>query len=361
MIASLSFRTFRNYGSLDLDISDGLTIFEGQNGHGKTNILEGVHVLSTGKLLRGSKDADAIQFGEAGYLVRGTLRESDSVVEVEAKRGSRKRATLNGMSLKRVSDLMGRIPSVTFAPEDIETIRGEPSERRQFVDLALAQVSPPYLGALAGYKRALEQRNALLKLSQERPVSAVQFETWEEELGRFGSEIREFRRDFLREIGLKMREIHSSIQQSELLETHYCPFEEAWTLEQLMQAYEENRAREIQRGSTMVGPHRDDFRLDLNGHDVRTFGSQGQQRSAGISLKLATLVWTGETLGCSPILLLDDVFSELDAGRRERLVETARKYAGQIVLTCTERAQAGELVDSRSMIYFVHQGTVKPA
>lgn len=360
MIASLSFRTFRNYGLLDIDISDGLTIFEGENGHGKTNILEGVHVLSTGKLLRGSKDADAIQFGEPGYSLRGTLLESDSVIEVEAKRGSRKKATFNGMSLRRVSDLMGRIPSVTFAPEDIETVRGEPSERRQFVDLALAQVSPAYLTALAGYKRALEQRNALLKLSQDNPVGVVQFESWEEELARFGSEIRVFRRDFLHEIGEHMRAIHAGIQSSEVLETKYCPHEEAWTLEEFTRAFDESRNREIQRGVTTVGPHRDDFVMNLNGHDVRTFGSQGQQRSAGISLKLATLVWTRETLECSPILLLDDVFSELDAGRRERLVDTARKYAGQVILTCTERAQAGELIDSRSMIYCVHKGTVRP-
>lgn len=357
VVRHLSLHDFRNLESVELDPAPGLNLLCGANAQGKTSTLEGVWVVSCGRVLRGSRDVGAVRQGQEACRVAAVLDPTGSELAVEFAHGRNKRALLNGMKLPRASDLMGRLPVVCFWSGDLALATGEPAERRLFVDHELCQLSPAYLRDLALYKRALEQRNALLRRAQESYVRSEAFEAWEAPMAESGRRLRLAREEWVGELHAAAAQAHADLADGEALTVRYHQNEDA---PDLIALYAEHRPREIARGSSQVGPHRDDLRLEIAGNPLREFGSQGQQRTAVISLKLATLKVAQARLGFHPVLLLDDIFSDLDQSRRSALVRAALREGGQVFLTCTEPEQAGEDLLGRARVFAVNSGTVQP-
>lgn len=350
----LTTKRFRCLVDQRLELSPGLNIIAGQNAQGKTSILEALYLCATGQLLRGRRDSEAICLGQHDAFVEVRLEPSGSKIQVELRAGVRKRVLLNEKVLPRPSDVMGRLPIVTFSMEDLAIVRGEPSDRRRFLDLELSQNYPGYLKALTAYRRSLEQRNALLKASQERHVSEDEFQPWELSLAANGESIRVRRSDFIDKLSPKvaqfMHELGGESIRLELQVSDNEPLE--------LQLRERRRA-DVSRGSTSVGPHRDDLGIFIEEADARAFASQGQQRSAVMAIKAGVFGVITELHGRPPTLLLDDVFSDLDAHRRSRLVGLVRDTAGQVLITCTEPGQAGEALISVAKVFHVEKGLAR--
>lgn len=347
---------FRNLTRVEVEPAPGFNLVYGQNAQGKTSLLESVYLLSFGRILRGARDAEAVQTGAEESKVIGRLAETGTEISIELKPGKRKRALLNGLGLPRASDLIGRLPSVCFWSGDLNLVTGAPVDRRLFIDTELSQLYPAYLKNLTLYKRALDQRNALLKTAQETYVTDEQFEIWEAQMGPAGEALRQARQTWVTQISQGALRSQQRLGSGESLELVYTPKEES---PDLVQALADSRRIDIRRGSTTVGPHRDDLDILVAGKPAKQYGSQGQQRTAVISVKLAVLQVATETLGFPPVLLLDDIFSDLDQTRRKRLVEAALEEAGQVFLTCTEVEQAGGELVGRSRLFRVESGQVE--
>ncbi len=354
----LGLTQFRNYESLHLELSEGFNVFAGPNAQGKTNLLESVHFVSTARLLRGQKDAEAIRFGADSTKVEIELRETGTLLGMSLERGSRKRASLNNLAMPRASDVLGRLPSVCITVEDMAIVRGEPAERRMFLDLELSSLYPAYLRHLSVYKRALEQRNALLRLSRESFVEHFSFEVWEDQLAVHGSAIRELRADYLDQLSPFATENHRWMGQGETLELVPETKDEHLVEEALRSNLAATRGQDVSRGSTTLGPHRDDLRILIQGVEARLFGSQGQQRTSAIAVKLATLEFAHEFRGFPPILLLDDILSDLDEKRRSLLIELVSARARQAILTCTEASAAGPDILRKARCFHISAGKV---
>jgi DNA replication and repair protein RecF len=353
-------RRFRRILELDLQISAGFNVLVGPNAQGKTTVLEAIALLGTTQVLRGRRDADAITTDCQDALVRGTLLASGTTLGMELVRGSRKRASLNGLSLPRPSDLLGRFPVTTVTTEDLLLVRGEPSDRRLFLDLELSALSSSYLRDFGQYKRALEQRNALLRRAREFFVPDDAFESFESMMAGPAANLREWRKEYMDALENAARPVQVGMGQGEDLSLHYEANDESRTDADFRSAWAASRVHDMQRGGTSVGPHRDDWIIAVDGRDARHFGSQGQQRTAVIGIKIASLAVAAERLGFTPMLLLDDMLSDLDETRRTRLVSVVRERASQAMLTCTESALAGPELLQSAAVFSVHDGTVTP-
>ena len=350
---------FRNYERLDLELDSGFNVLAGPNAQGKTNLLEGLALLSTARMLRGQKDAEAIQEGFESMRVEGDLLQSHTTLAVALERGSRKRVFVNSLGLPRASDILGRLPSVQLTTEDMAIARGEPSDRRLFLDLDLSSLYPAYLHHLSLYKRALEQRNALLKQAQHHFVEDFAFEPWEEHLALHGVALRSLRLQYLEALQEPAVAVHSLMGDGESLSLKYSAKDDALTLAAAQETLAQNRAQDVHRGSTSIGPHRDDLLIEVGEREARLFGSQGQQRTAVIAIKLAALKVASRELGAPPMLLLDDILSDLDERRRAHLIEAVLEGAGQAVLTCTEASAAGKRILEQARIFSVCAGKVE--
>lgn len=352
MITHLRLSNFRNFESLDQPLGPGFTILAGENAQGKTSFLEALYWLSTARLLRGQRDGEAVRHGAAGCTAEATL-EGGTTVAGALEVGARKKFFLNGASLPRAADVMGRIPTVCISMFDLAIVQGDPSDRRLFLDMELSALYPSYLRHFAAYKRALEQRNALLKMAQERSVDPLAFEGWEEQLELHGAEIRRFREEYVASLSSLSALVHQEMaSREEVLSLRYFVRDSGGSLGS-------TRGLDIARGSTQVGPHRDDVEVLIDGTEARLFGSQGQQRTAVISLKLATMEAWKDLLGVAPLLLLDDMLSDLDPVRRSRLCAVVSSRASQAVLTCTEASAAGAEILGVAEVLTVQNGTVR--
>lgn len=358
-VRSLALRDFRNYRTLDLPLHEGFNVIAGPNAQGKTNLLEGLYLLSTTRLLRGHKDTEAVRDGALSARVEAILAPNDTKVAVHLERGSRKRAFLNGLALPRAADLIGRMPCVCLTIEDMTLIRGEPADRRLFLDLELSALYPAYLRHLAVYRRALEQRNALLKQSQDGFVPADLFEPWEEQLAEHGDALRTIRQKYILELAPLAEAFHRQLSAGEHLVLGYETKDESVGRDGLRVALQAQRGADTRRGATSIGPHRDDFGIIIDERDARLFASQGQQRTAAISLKLASLQAQKVVIGLTPLLLLDDMLSDLDERRRAQLVELVLDHAGQAILTCTEATAAGPQILAVAKVFHVESGAIR--
>ncbi|HMS54002.1 MAG TPA: DNA replication and repair protein RecF, partial [Fimbriimonadaceae bacterium] len=320
-VRHVSLTSFRNYARLDIDLSSGFNVIFGENGQGKTNFLESLVLVSSTRLLRGMRDAEAILIGSERASVSAVVGYRGMELGVILQPGIRKKALLNGLGLPRAADLIGRLPAVCVSAADLPIVSGEPSDRRTFLDIELAQLFPAYLRDLTIYKRAVEQRNALLRLAQETSVSPDQFHPWENQIADHGSAIRASRVRFVESLNEHARSVQAFLGLGEVLTLSYQPKDQATNAESLLDALERHRPQETARGSGLIGPHRDEVLIEVNGREARLFGSQGQQRTAMIAIKFATYLFGKQELGFAPLLLLDDLFSDLDFGRRSRLVE----------------------------------------
>ena len=342
-ITSLEVINFRNYESARLAPCDGVTVLFGDNAQGKTALLEAVVLSCTGRSHRTPFDRELIRWGESqGRVAVTTLRRDGSHdVEMLLNQRCRKTVKVNGSSLGRTGELMGHVSGVLFAPEDLRLVKDGPGERRRFVDMALSQIRPTYYYELQRYAHALAQRNRLLKDIALNPGLDATLDDWDAQLALHGAMISRARGEYLTRVAEAARLIHADITGGrEALSAAYEPSVPSPDREALLEALQTAREIDKRRGTTTVGPHRDDVALTLNGTDARAYGSQGQQRTAALSLKLAELEIMSREIGETPVLLLDDVMSELDPQRRRQLLTRLRGV--QTIVTCTDLSDLAE-------------------
>ncbi|MBM7867736.1 DNA replication/repair protein RecF [Heliobacterium gestii] len=342
-IQAIELAHFRNYQGLQINFTPGVNIFVGANGQGKTNLLESIALLSGGGSHRDARDAEMVQWQEEYYRIKATVRSDGQSVALELAFGGerRKLAKVNGRKLRRIAELSETLNTVVFSPEDLSLVKGSPAQRRRFLDRELSQASPAYGDVLSRYARVVTQRNNLLRRFREGAVTAAELELWDDQLAPLAVELLGRRLDGLARIAPYARQIYRGLSRDrEQLELTYrssfpLPEDRLRWLEVYRAALKDRRAEEIARQSTLTGPHRDDLQLFLNGRDARTYGSQGQQRSIALSLKLAEIAYIHQIKGEYPLVLLDDVMSELDPDRRQQLLAELESKHIQVFITTT--------------------------
>jgi DNA replication and repair protein RecF len=333
IIRSIELKNFRNYSQLQIDFDSETNILFGDNAQGKTNILESAYVSATTKSHKGSRDREMIRFGEEEAHIRTIVskNEQDFQIDLHLKKNRSKGIAVNQVPIKKASDLFGILNIIFFSPEDLNIIKDGPTERRRFLDLELCQLDKIYLSDLTAYNKVLRQRNALLKDLFFRPDLKDTLSIWDEQLIEYGKRIIKRRASFIEELRDIVFEIHSRLSGNrECLTLKYEPSVEAMFFEdELFRA----SSRDQKLAQTSVGPHRDDISFLLGDIDIRKFGSQGQQRTAALSLKLAEIELVKKSIGDTPVLLLDDVLSELDSNRQNYLLNSIHNI--QTIITCT--------------------------
>ena len=328
-VKSLKLKNFRNYELLDLEFDESTNIFYGNNAQGKTNILEAVFLSATTKSHRGAKDRDMIRFGCEEAHIETVIEKKgiEYTIDMHLKKNSHKGVAVGKIPIRRASELFGIVNIVFFSPEDLNIIKNGPSERRRFIDLELSQIDKIYLNNLSRYNKIVNQRNHLLK--EGRDLSTL--DIWDMQLVEYGNKIIDRRNNFISELNEIVGEMHRKITgDKENLLLIYEPNNKDIPLDI---ALKKNRERDIRYKMTTVGPHRDDICFMVGDLDIRRFGSQGQQRSAALSLKLSEIELVKKVVGDTPILLLDDVLSELDKHRQNYLLDNI--YDIQTLITCT--------------------------
>ncbi len=357
IIKSLELSNFRNYGLLDMDFDRGTNILYGDNAQGKTNILEAIYLCATTRSHRGSKDRDIVNFSEEEAHIRAILdKKGDEIrIDMHLRKSKTKGIAIDGSRLKRASQLLGLMNVVFFSPEDLSIIKNGPTERRRFVDMELCQLDPMYLYHLNNYNKIVNQRNKLLKEISFNPELKSTLDIWDTQLAAFGGHIIERRYAFVDQLNGIIKGIHESLSGGkEDLKVVYEPEVEK---ERFAQMLLQNQERDIRMKQTTTGPHRDDFAFVANGIDIRKFGSQGQQRTAALSLKLSEIELVKKMTGDTPVLLLDDVLSELDSNRQNYLLGSIGDI--QTIITCTG---LDEFVNNRfeiNKIFNIVDGKIK--
>ena len=368
-ITELTLRSYRSYETLHLAFDSGVQIFLGANAQGKTNIIEALYYAAFGRSHRTSSDAELIRVGAEGAHIGLSFRRHDVPGELSFTfaRGARRRITYAGESLRQ-RDLVGLLPMVLFSPEDLFLVKGAPALRRRYLDAELSQASPAYYGELLRYTRILKQRNAVLKDIRERLAAPDDLPPWDAQLAKSAAYIVTRRIAAVAQLGALSARVQAVLAAGEELALAYEiagagaeDFAEDDMTESLHVWYNkmlcEGRARDIARAATGVGPHLDDLVLRVGGMSLRSYGSQGQQRTGALALKLAELFYLQENIGEAPILLLDDVMSELDADRRRALLDFIRHEHIQTFITATDAAYFP--TERMGTYRYVEAGTVR--
>ncbi len=332
-IESLKLNHFRNYEQLELTFDPGTNLFYGDNAQGKTNVLEAVYLCGTTKSHRQGKDREMISFSQDEAHIRMEIVAKDIPyrIDMHLKKNRAKGIAINGVPIHRASELIGLGNFVFFSPEDLNIVKSGPSERRKFMDMELSQLDKVYVHALAGYQKALLQRNKLLKDLRFYEDGEGLLDVWDDQLVSYGKRIIEERERFVQRLGEVILTIHEKLTGGrEQLQVVYAP---NVTAEEFADRLSRERERDKKMRTTLLGPHKDDLFLISNGIDIRRYGSQGQQRTCALSLKLAEIELVRRVSGEMPVLLLDDVLSELDAARQHFLLESISHI--QTLITCT--------------------------
>lgn len=356
IIKSIELSDYRNYDHLSLEFSPGTNILYGDNAQGKTNILEAIYVSATTKSHKGSKDRDIINFDKEEAHIRTVIEKEnvDTRIDMHLRKNKSKGLAIDGQRVKKAADLIGLCNVVFFSPEDLGIIKNGPSERRRFVDMELCQLDSFYFYNLSNYNKIVDQRNTLLKDMYFNPQLRETLNIWDMQLVSYGSKIIERRKLFVEQLNEIIEGIHYSLSGGrEKIKIVYEPDVEMDAFEKKLQ---ENQERDVRSKMTTVGPHRDDFSFLIGDVDIRKFGSQGQQRTAALSLKLSEIELVKKITKDTPILLLDDVLSELDSNRQNYLLNSIGTI--QTIITCTGLE---EFVNNRfeiDRVYKVTNGTV---
>jgi len=343
-LKTLTLRQFRSHRDLDLSLDPGVNLFLGMNGAGKTNLLEALAVLATGTSPRGADLESMVEWGQSGLFIQGTFGFEDPAIdpyklEVKIQTGSPRTIRENGQGVIRIKDLLGKVPLVSFVPEDLSLVKGEPDIRRQALNMILMQVDPLYAATLRRYGEIVRSRNAALRQVADGALSQEAIEPWDESLIEAGLELCEKRDQFLKDFSPRVARVHERITGGqETAEMIYQPSvvgpwdESAKT--RWREKIKELRERETALGYTLFGPQRDEIIFNLNGKPARSFASEGQKRTCAVAFKLAEIPYIQEKTGQKPICLLDDVLSELDAARAEHLLDELSR-TGQCLVTLT--------------------------
>jgi DNA replication and repair protein RecF len=358
LLRRLILRNHRNYAHLDISMEPGVNVFVGANGQGKTNLLEAVAMLALSASPRARREVELIgPVARASRIeaeVESSGRRLELTISLEAD-GERARRTIEvDGARRRAFDLPGNFRVTLFWPDDLGLIKAGPEQRRRFLNQLLVQVEPGYARALSGLRRILEQRNSLLKRIAAGDEATGVLEVWNAELVRVGSEVASARAKAVRELAPEAARCHSEIGGGERLEIDYLG-----PPDDLAAAVDNSLPEDLRRGSTSVGPHRDDLRVLLDGHDARGYASQGQQRTAVVSLKLAEAELIAQRTGERPVLLLDDVLSELDLERRAALLRHVGN-AGQVVITSVDVGPFPPALIAGASVWSVESGQVTP-
>ena len=357
IIKSLELENYRNYKNLCIEFDEGTNIFTGENAQGKTNILEAVYLCSTTKSHKGSKDNEIINFGSEEGHIRSKInkKEEEIRIDIHLRKSKSKIIALNLEKLKKTSELIGILNVVLFSPEDLNIIKGGPSYRRSFIDMQICRLDSSYVFNLSNYNKIIDQRNKLLKDIYFQPALRETLFIWDSQLQSYGSQVIKKRREFVKELNDIVKEIHYKLTgQKEFLDIRYEPDTEEDKIEETLK---ENAEKDLKSKITSCGPHRDDFIININGMDARKYGSQGQQRTAALSLKLAEIEIIKKNTNDNPIFLLDDVLSELDSNRQNMLLESISNI--QTIITCTG---LDDFVNERfkiDRVFDVHNGIVE--
>ncbi|MBD5485646.1 MAG: DNA replication/repair protein RecF [Lachnospiraceae bacterium] len=333
IIKSLELADFRNYDFLHIDFDRGTNILYGDNAQGKTNILEAIYLSAITKSHKGSKDRDIVNFDKEEAHIRTYLEKDgiDTRIDMHLRKNKSKGIAIDGQKIKKAAELIGLLNVVFFSPEDLSIIKNGPAERRRFVDMELCQLDQFYLYNLNHYNKIVNQRNKLLKDMYFNPSLRDTLNIWDSQLISFGSKIIERRQLFIEQLNEIILEIHRKLSGGK--EDLVIKYEPDTSIEDYEKTLSSNQDRDIKLKQTTTGPHRDDFCFSTGNIDIRKFGSQGQQRTAALSLKLSEIELVKKLTKDNPVLLLDDVLSELDSNRQNYLLSTIGDI--QTIITCT--------------------------
>lgn len=333
IIESIELKNYRNYNELHMDFNQGTNILYGDNAQGKTNVLEAIYVCCTTKSHRSGKDKEMIRFDQEESHIKLNIRK-DHVpyrIDMHLKKNKPKGIAVNGIPIKKASELFGIVNIVFFSPEDLNLIKNGPAERRKFIDLELCQLNKLYVYSLVQYNRIVIQRNKLLKELSYKPEYEATLDIWDIQLIQYGTDIIKYRIEFINQLNEMIRDIHYHLSgEKEQLKISYDP---NVTIDNFEAGLKRSRVQDIKQKTTLTGPHRDDIGFYINDIDIRRYGSQGQQRTAALSLKLAEINLVKKLVHDYPILLLDDVLSELDSSRQNHLLSGINHI--QTMITCT--------------------------
>lgn len=351
-IEKIRLQNFRNYENLEIDLNKNINIIYGENAQGKTNIIESIFLCAFGKSFRTSKEKEMIKFNEEKSLIEAFYQKKDRDGKIKIELGNKKQISLNGIKIKKLSELLGNINIVIFTPEDINILRDGPVKRRRFLDMMIGQLRPNYVYNLNMYTKTIEQRNNYLRQIKEENKPEEMLEIWDEKLAEYGEKVYIYRKEFIEKIYNKINEIHGNITDNkETLKIEF--ISNCDNKEKYLKLLKERRKLDIIKGFTTKGIHRDDFVIYINGKEVNIYGSQGQNRTVVLSLKIAELNVIYEEIGEYPILLLDDFMSELDEVRRKNFLNNIKNT--QVILTCTEKI---DLPEVEYNLYNIRKGEI---
>ncbi len=352
-IKEISLENFRNYEKQNIILNPDINIIYGNNAQGKTNIIEAIFLCSYGKSFRAKKDSDLIKFGKERAKVEVLYEKIDREGKITVNIDNKKLFYINDINQKKISDIIGKINIVTFTPDDIEIIKDGPQRRRKFLDMMISSLKPNYIHLLNTYNKALEQRNNYLRQIKIENKSINMLDIWDETLSEYSYKIFEYRKYFIDKFSEKLEVFHNLITKSGKEEIKIKYISNGRDRESYLENLRKSRQVDIKRGFTATGIHRDDFMIYINNRPVAIFGSQGQQRTAVLTLKLCELQIVKDELNENPILLLDDFMSELDNQRRKSFLENIEE--NQVIITCTDKIE----LNRKASNFFVEKGVCK--
>ena len=352
LITELELQNFRNYEKQKIEFNPNINVFYGDNAQGKTNIIESIFISAFGKSFRTSKEKELLKYNENFLNINLKYKNIDRDGQIKIQIADKKHILVNGIKIKKLSDLLGNINIVLFTPDDINILKNGPAQRRRFLDMMIGQIRPNYVYNLNMYLKVLEQRNNYLKQLKNENVNYELLDIWDEKLATYANKVCLYRLEFINKIKEKINLIHKRItDDKEEIKIEYitdCADEKI-----LLEQIKNRRKLDIIKGYTTKGVHRDDFNIYINDNLVNVYGSQGQHRTAVLSLKMCELEIIKEEIGESPILLLDDFMSELDAKRRKNFLSNIGDT--QVIITCTDEIKEEKL---NQKIFYVNSGEV---
>ncbi len=356
---------FRNYDSLSLELNPNMNLFIGKNAQGKTNLLESIYISAMGRSFRTNRDLELIEFNkEQAYVgVNIDINGLNRFIEVKLDKDRPKRIRINKNELKNYKELYSGLNVVTFYPEDLRLVKDGPSERRRFLDLEISQIRPVYNYNLSKYNKILFQRNNVLKSRKFSSNIEEILEIFDLQIAKIGTEIIKERMKYIEELSRISDDIHRQIVlRDESLTIDYMTnipvLASKKEMEKLyIKTLKDNIKRDVETNTTTYGPHRDDMKILLDGKDMKIYGSQGQQRTIVLSMKLSEIEIIKNERGSYPVLLLDDVFSELDVNRRRYLLNSLKEI--QTIITATDSIDLEELKEIEKTMFYVEQGQLK--
>lgn len=357
IISLLELNNFRNYETLKLELSKDINILYGDNAQGKTNVLEALYLCSTTKSHKGAKDKDMIRIGcdESHLRMYFSRTGINHKIDMHLRKSARKGVAVDGIPVKRSSEVYGLMNVVFFSPEDLSMIKNGPADRRRFVDAELCQLNRAYLQYLSDYNKTLEQRNDLLKQISFNKSLRDTVEIWDKQLARYGRFLIDTRKEFIDELNEIVGDIHKNISGGK--ENLIVKYEPSVGPEEFEQKLTETLDRDLYQKNTGIGPHRDELSFFVKDENLKLYGSQGQQRTAALSVKMAEIELVRKKVGENPILLLDDVLSELDRGRQQSLLNSINGI--QTIITCTGLEEFVGYRSRMNTLYKVTSGSIE--